>query len=174
MEDIIGYILNPHDLSPQIATIMDYFRYFFIGLSGIMIISIIYFITNTNLLEEKYYKDLSEFTKTSPYGKAKVSKSWEKLKEKFADDIESERKLAVVEADDLIGSVLEEAGYEGDSLEERLENVSTEIIPGKEDLLEAHQTRRDLVYEPNRDLPVEEAKELMDTYEKTLSDLQLL
>ncbi len=174
MEDIIRYILDPHLLSPEKVRIFDYIRYFFVVISTLMTGAIIYFVFRTGILEEKYYKDVLEFTKSSPYKEVKVSKKWKRLKEKIEDENSSERKLAIIQMDDLVSEVLMEMGYEGDDLEVRLRDVGDDILTNKKDLIKAHRKRRDLVYDPNKNLSVEEAKELSEVYKETLVNLQVI
>ena len=167
-------MLDPHLFDPQIVRIIDYTRYLFIGVGLAMLASSIYFIIRTNFLEEKYFKDILEFTKTSAYKNVKVSVNWKKIVERAKSEDQSTRKLAVIEADDVLTKVLNEMSYEGDDLEEALSGVGKEIIPNKKDLLEAHKVRRDMVYDPNYELSEEDAKKIIETYEETLNDLQLL
>ena len=174
MEDILKYLLDPDYFDPQIVRMIDYIRFIFIGVSFVMLLSVIYFIIRTNFLEEKYFKDILEFTKTSPYKDVKLSTNWKEVKEKIQSEDESTRKLAVIEADNVLAKILNEMGYEGDDLEEALEGVGKEIVPNKNNLLEVHKVRRDMVYDPNYELSEEEAKEMIKTYEETLEDLQLL
>lgn len=174
MDEFFRYLADPHLFDPTIVRIIDYVRYLFLGIGGAMFVAIIYFIIDTSALEEKYFKDVTEFTKTSPYKSVKVPGAWKKAKKQSESEDESERKLAVIEVDDMTTQVLNQMGYEGDSLEEALSGVSGEIIPNKEDLLNAHKKRRDLVYDPNYDLSMDEAKRVMDIYEQTFKDLQIL
>ena len=174
MDDFLRYLADPHLFDPTIVRMIDYVRYLFIGIGGAMFVAIVYFIIDTSALEEKYFKDVTEFTKTSPYTSVKVPGAWKKAKNQSESEDESERKLAVIEIDDIVTEVLNQMGYEGDSLEKTLSGVSGEIIPNKEELLKAHKKRRDLVYDPNYDLSMDEAKEIMNVYEQTLKDLQLL
>lgn len=174
MEEIFRYLLDPHLFPPEFVLVLDYVRYFVIAISVGMIASIIYFIIDTRILEEKYLKDILEFTKVAPYKEINLPKDWSSLREQSQSEDSSERKLAIIEADGMLADVLREMGYDGDSLEDVLEEVSKEIVPNKEDLIEAHRTRRDLVYDPNLNLPQEDARGMMDTYEETLKDLQLL
>ncbi|MGM0439333.1 MAG: hypothetical protein ACQEP3_02795 [Patescibacteria group bacterium] len=174
MEDFLQYLIDPHRFDPNIVRIIDYTRYLFTGLGGGMFVAIIYFIVRTNLLEEKYLKDIAEFTQKSPYQNVRIPKNWKKIRKQSEDEDESTRKLAIMEADDMVAGILNGMGYKGEDLEESLEEVSKEIIPNKQDLLQAHKTRRDLIYDPNYDLSIEDAREIINIYEETLEDLQLL
>lgn len=173
MEEFFRYLLDPHLFPPEFVLVLDYVRYFVIAISGAMLISIIYFIIDTQLLEEKYLKDILEFTKAAPYKEIKMPKNWSTLRTQSENEDSSERKLAIIEADDMLTDILKEMGYDGISLEETLEEVSKEVVPNKEDLIEAHRTRQELIYNPNLDLSQDDAREIMNTYEETLKDLQL-
>jgi len=174
MEDLLQYLIEPESLDPGIFRMINFVRYIFITLGVAMFITIIYFIVRTGMLEEKYFKDISEFTKTSAYQDIKISKNWAKIKEKVGREDESDRKLAVIEADNVLTSVLNDMGYEGETLEESLTEIGKEILPNKKELLSVHKKRRDLVYDPNYELSEEEAGEMIETYEQTLKDLQLI
>ncbi len=168
------YIINPELLPPHLELIFNLIRVLFIIISAGLFVAIIYFIFSTDILEEKYLKDVLEFTKASPYKNVKIPKNWESLKEKSRNEDVSERKLAIVEAGDMIVSVLNEMGHEGDSLKECLSEVGTEIIPNKKELIDVYEKGKDVVYNPEKKLSEEEAGEIMEVYEKTLKDLQLL
>ncbi len=174
MEDVLKYLLDPDYFDPQIVRIIDYTRYLFIGTGLAMLVAVIYFVIRTNFLEEMFFKDILEFTQTSPYKDVKISINWSKVKKRIESEDESTRKLAIIEADDVLSKVLNQMGYEGDNLEESLKGVGKEIIPNKEDLIKVHKIRRDMVYDPNYNLSEGDAKEIIETYEETLEDLQLL
>lgn len=174
MEDFLRYLIDPHLFDPVVVMIIDYLRYLFIGIGLAMLVSSIYFIIRTNILEEKYFKDILEFTKTSAYKDIKLSINWDKILKRINSDDESNRKLAIIEADDLLNKALNEMGYQGANLEESLKDAGKEIVHNKEDLLKAHKVRRDMVYDPNYNLSEEDGKELISIYEETLDDLELL
>ena len=174
MEDILKYLIDPHRFDPNVVRIIDYIRYTFVTIGGGMFVAIIYFIVRTNLLEEKYLKDIAEFTQKTPYQDIKIPKNWKKIRKQSEDEDESTRKLAIMEADDMLTTVLNSMNYEGEDLEEVLEEVSKEIVPNKQKLIQAHKTRRDLIYDPNYDLSLEDAREIIDIYQETLEDLQVL
>ncbi len=174
MEEIVETLPESPLLNPQQYGIFTFVKYLFILASVAMSGAIVYFLFRTKALEESYLKDISEFTKVSPYQDVKIAKNWEKLKEKMVSDDLSERKLAIIEADDIVFSVLNQMGYGGESMKESLEAASSEIVPNKEELLKTHKTRRDMVYDPNFELDTEKAEEMMKVYEETLTDLQVI
>ncbi len=172
--DILQYITNPHLLPPHLFAIFIYARIVFTVIFLIMIALIIYFAFTSTMIEEKYLKDFNEFAKASPYQDIKIAEDWARLKERSKDEEESERKLAIVEMDDVLDYILGEVGVKGEDLDEKLEVVTNDIIENKEELGKAHETKKELVYNPNRDLSASEAEELVSIYEKSLSDLDLL
>lgn len=174
MEDIIRYIIDPGLFPPEIVKTIDYIRYFFISISFILLGLVIYFSISSRRLEEMYLKDILEFTKAAPYKEIKLPKDWGSLRKRAKDEKPSERKLAIIETDDMMCNILNEMGYEGDTLDESLQEVTTDIVSNKDDLLRVHKIRRDLIYDPNYELSQDEAKEIMDVFEKSLSDLQFL
>jgi hypothetical protein len=174
MEEFVRPLFDLGYFSPEMFRTLTYLRYAFILMSAAMFVSIIYFVINTRMLREKYIKDILEFTQSSPYKDIKIPKNWNKLTTKAVSEESSERKLAIIEADEMLTEVFNKMGYEGDSLKDSLEKIEKEIVPNRNDLFEAHEKRKKLLQDPNYEPSKEEAREIMNVYRETLEDLQLL
>lgn len=173
MEEFIIYTLNFNFLSSEMMTVLGYVRYLVLAICAGMLIAIVYFIISSHQLEEKYFKDLLAFTKTTPYQKIDLSTNWSKIENRAESDDPDQQKLAIIEADDLIFEALQKMEYEGEDLEEALEVISEDILPNKEELLKAHKTRRDMIYDPSYELETDEAEDLIEVYKEALDHLQV-
>jgi hypothetical protein len=88
--------------------------------------------------------------------------------------LESEYKLAVIEADSVLDDILKRMGFAGQTLGERLEKLTSASLTNIEEVREAHKTRNNIVHDPNYRLSLDEARKLISIYEKALVDLQAL
>lgn len=174
MEEVINYLTNPH-LFPQILFIvLQIVRFLFIVISIIFALALIFLLTRNRYVENRVVNDWKEFLKERPYQKVKMIKDWERIIKQVKEGDESDKKLAIIEADDIVNDMLEKMGYKDEKLEDKLSKVDKDIIPNVEDLKKAHKKRRDIVYDPGYTLSDEETDEVIAIYEKTFKDLQFL
>ena len=150
------------------------FKALFIGFSLILLICISLLILRTNWLKHLILQDFFEFFTYRPYGVRKLVKQWVKITGRLEAGLESEYKLAVIEADSMFDDILKRMGYGGETLGERLKQISPAVLPNVEELLEAHKIRNNIVHDPDYRLSLDEAKKAIAIYEKTLTDLGAL
>ena len=165
----ISFITNP-----PFGGFLTVLKFIFIGLSLILVIFIILLLRRTNWLKFRLIQDLIEITTYKPLGAKKSLKQWLKIKERLETSLESEFKLAIIEADSMVDDVLKKMGYKGESLGERLKQVNVDIMPNVEQIREAHQTRNDIVHDPDYRLDLDEAKRVISLYEATLTELGMI
>ncbi len=173
METIIEHIRNPELISPTFFVIWQGLRIIFLLISVFFIGMLIFLLFKSGYMDYRFKEDYAELKKTKPAFKVKVDKNWDEVIKQAKDEREAERKMAIIEADDIVNDVLTQVGYEGGDLLEKLEGLSKEIIPNIEEVKDAHRKRRDIVYDPNRSLSREEAIELVSVYERVFKDLQV-
>ncbi|PIR71619.1 MAG: hypothetical protein COU43_01525, partial [Candidatus Nealsonbacteria bacterium CG10_big_fil_rev_8_21_14_0_10_37_25] len=95
-------------------------------------------------------------------------------KRRLETEMESEWKLAVIEADKIMDDILNRMGFGGKSLGERLGKLTAVSLPNIEEVKEAHKIRNNIIHDPTYRLSLEEAKRVIAIYEKALTDLQAL
>ena len=135
---------------------------------------IIYLLSKTDWLKRRFLFDLTEFFTFKPYGVVEFSKKWEKIIKRLELGTESEAKLAIIEADDLLNEILEKMGYSGESLGEKLKQLKKTILPNLDEVLEVHKIKSDIVHDPSFRLSFDQAKKLLEVYERALSNLEAL
>ena len=151
--------------SPQIQDMLFPVKIVFIFFSVFFLFFVIYFMINSSWLQYKFLEDVTEFFSWQAFGQRELTKQWEKIRKKITSGSESDYKLAVIDADDLLAEVLENGGYDGKDFEESIKKAGKMIAPILEDVLEAHQVRNSIVYNPDFKLPVDQAKKLLGIYE---------
>lgn len=167
--NMTNLLLN-NSLFGQLLFIKIVFVIFILIFLG-MIISIL---RKSELLKRIIFWDFQEITTYRHYGIRKIVKSWQKTRARIETGMESEYKLAVIEADSLLDEVLKKMGYPGESLGERLESLTAVSLPNLEEAKETHKTRNNIVHDPDYRLSLDEAKKTLEVYERALTDLQAL
>jgi len=146
---------------------------FFI-LALLFVIGIIYLLLKTEWLKRFILKDLIEFLTFKSYEMRKVPKRWQKIVDRLGKGIESETKLAVIEADDLLKEILGRMGYKGKTLGEKLKQVSKSTLSNLDEVWEAHQIRSNIAHDPSYRLTLNKAGELLAVYKRALLELEAL
>lgn len=141
------------------------FALFFLG-------GVIYFLIRTNYLKVIFWQDAIEIFTYRPYGVRKIIKTWRKITGRLESGVESEYKLAVIEADAVLDDTLKRIGYKGEDLEERLKELTSATLPNIDQVREAHQVRNSAVREPDFRLSLDQTKRVIEIYEQALRDLQ--
>ncbi len=134
---------------------------------------IIIFLIKTSWLRARLLEKVVEFITYKPFGSKKALKKWEKIIKKLESGEESEYKLAIIEADDFLTEALEKENYKGETLEKKIKQLEPLILSNAKDVIQAHEMRNKIVYNPNYKLDLEEAKKAVDAYKKALEDLDL-
>ncbi len=167
--NIISY-LN----SSEIQTILLPVKIIFLLIFGFFLAMIIFILLKTHYLQWLFFRDLAEFLTRRPYGAKKITRSWGKILRRLETGPESEYKLAVIEADNMLDVVLKRLGYTGATLEERLGKLTSATVPNIAQIYEAHKIRNNIVYDPDYRLSLDEAKRTVGVYGQAFRDLQIL
>lgn len=169
INEIIQFLLFPEFTGwlLVIKIIFIFFGLFFLGFT-------VWALINTSWLKRILLWDLKEILTYRPYGIKKLKKEWKKIKERLETGLESEIKLAVIEADSLVDQTLKNLGYAGESFGERLDKLTLDILPNLEEVREIHKIRNDIIHDPTYKLSQEEAKKALAVYEKALIELDAL
>ena len=166
--DIVSLII-----SPSFSGTLLVFKVLFIVISFYFIISTIYRLSKSHYLQWLYGESLMDSFTKRPYGVKKMNKVWDVIMEKLKSDSESDYKLAVIEADNILDEVFKKTGYKGKDLEAKLKQLSPTHYPNLDKMKEAHQIRNDIVRDPDYQLSLGEAKKVLAVYRKILEELEV-
>lgn len=131
-------------------------------------------ISRTHYMQWLFTQSAVEFLTQRPYGAKRITNIWNKIKRHLENGSESEYKLAIIEADNMLESTLKRMGYGGVTLEERLAKLTSATLPNIEEIYQAHQMRNNIVRNPNFVLSLDESQKTISIYEKAFRDLQIL
>lgn len=166
IKDFIYYIS-----APEIQDALFPVKLVFIVFTIFFLIAVIYFFVNSSYLQYKFLEDITEFFSWQSYGSREISKRWNKIKKKMESESESEYKLAVIEADDFLAEVLEDRGYEEKTFEEAVKKAGRLMASDIDEIINAHQVRNSIVYDPSYKLDLEQAKKIMGVYESAINNI---
>ena len=140
------------------------------GFTLFFLVGVFYFMINSSWLQYKFLEDATEFFAWQSYGAKQISKSLEKIRKKLESGSETESKLAIIEAEDLLMQVLDERGYDQETFEESIKaanRLMTTLMMSQ--VQAAHQTRNSIVYNPDFKLSPEQAKNVLSIYEAAIN-----
>lgn len=168
MDKIFSYFISPEPSRWLIILkgIFIFFTLFFLFI-------IILLLRKSSWLKIRFLYDLIEFFTYRPFGLKKINKSWDKIIKRLESGIEAEVKLAVIEADLLFDDTLKKMNIKGDTLEEKLGNLTDSTFSNIEELREAHKIRNNIVYDPDYKLTLEKGKRIISIYEKAFKELEI-
>src|SRR3989338_2541032 len=139
--------------SPIIQEKLFYIKLVFIAFGLFFLVGVFYFYLNSTYLQYQFLQDASEFFSWQPYGLRTINKRWRQIIKKTESRFEDDYKLAIIEADDFLYQVLEEAGFRGESFEELSKSAGARVITNLDTILQAHEIRNSIVY--NQDFRIE-------------------
>ena len=160
--------------SQEVQADLFFVKVGFFAISGIFLGIIIYILLTSHYLQWSFTDNAWEFFNFRPFGAKRITKRWNRIVKRLDSGLESEYKLAVIEADDMLEISLRRMGYAGENLEERLGKLNKAILPNIGDVYEAHRMRNNIVHDPDYRLDLDEAKKNLDIYGKAFDSLQIL
>jgi hypothetical protein len=107
----------------------------------------------------------------SDMSKVHAQEAWHRIEENFYKGGENDLKVAIIEADKLLGDALRDAGVMGLNLGDRLKKATAAQVPNLNDLWQAHKLRNQIAHEPNFKLKRDLAERALNMYEEGLKNL---
>jgi len=161
-------------LSPPLGGWLLVVKILFMVLTFLLLVGIVAFLLISTWLRFILIYDAFEFFTFRPYGVRKIEKIWRKITGRLDTGFESEYKLAVIEADSMLDDILKRMEFGGETLGERLEKITSATISNIEEIKKVHQTRNNIIHDPDYRLSLDEAKKAMAVYEKAFQDLEAI
>ena len=121
-------------------------------------------------------KQLAEFVKVvveSSPGK-RVSE-WDEIQKYLDSENSSDWRIAILEADILLDSIIEKIGYKGSGLGERLIKIKPAQFRSLNQVWTAHKVRNRIAHEgPKYELTKDVAEKVLEMYKKALEELEYI
>jgi len=103
-----------------------------------------------------------------------MASRWQQAIGRLETANEAEYKLAIIEADAMVDEALKRLGFGGQTMEERLQNISPLVFTNLQELKDAHRLRNNIVHDPNFLLSMDQARRAMGVYQQSLTELDLI
>lgn len=145
--------------------------------SWIMFVLIIYLAIKTEFWKKKIYNVFFEFRRIPDAGvdhSLKVTKEWENIIKRLEAKDEANHKLAVIEADKLLDTVLKKLTIPGSTMGERLKAIPVSQLPSIDNVWQVHKLRNHLVHTTEFVLTDNKAKQAIDIYKQAFIELKVL
>ena len=146
--------------SPEIQQILIFLKIGFIALALFFLAAIVFLLIKTQYLKTRFFQSFIEFLTYKPYSFRKTAKDWIKIAKRLDTASETEYKLAVIEAEEMLSNALEMAGHKGEAFTDQIR--------------EARKIRDNIVHNPDYRLSLDEAKRILKIYEQALKQIQAL
>ena len=146
-----------------------------IGLIGFLIRTLQHFFA----LREKERKDLlfpgqSEGSVHTVPLEKEAADNWKEIKDLADSANPSDWNMAVLRADALLDDILQDRGYDGATMAERLQIVDPSLLPSIERLRSAHRLRNMIAHDPLEQHTKETIIVALRSYEAALKELKVL
>lgn len=105
--------------------------------------------------------------------KKKTKLRWEAIKKRLENQEEKEFKIAIIEADEMIGDLVKRMGYPGENLGEVFKSIPEAQIESIAKVSKAHEIRNRIVHDENFPISLELARETLGYYEEFLDEFEV-
>lgn len=100
-----------------------------------------------------------------------LNQKWESVQKHISSDNPAEWRLAILEADIMLGDILEKMGYQGDSIGEKLKGIEKSDFLTLDQAWEAHKVRNQIAHEGSDFLLNErDARRVIDLYKQVFEE----
>ena len=119
-------------------------------------------------------KIMDSINPPTPTAGGGVAARWDEIIRHIDSVKETEWRYAIMEADKLVDHLLQKAGFQGDTMGERLKGIAPGTLLSVQNLWDAHKIRNLIAHETGYTLRYAEARDAIRNYEKALRELGVL
>lgn len=146
-------------------------------LSAVLVVFIMYVIFRINGIYSKQRKSLKPVQGAEDKKKEEKIKNdkWKIIEEHIESENANDWRLAILEADIVLGEMLDKLGYRGEGIGEQLKSVDKSDFTAIDDAWEAHKVRNSIAHEGASFLITErEAKRVIGLYKKVFEEFDYI
>jgi len=140
-------------------------------ISSILLIAFIIHLKREHGKLEKEENKLFNVANASAPAETKVNGKWLSVERHINSSSPNDWRMAIVEADIMLGDVLQNAGYRGDTIGEKLKGVEPSDMLTLDEAWEAHKARNLIAHQgSNYELNEREARRIIGLYKKVFEE----
>ncbi len=100
--------------------------------------------------------------------------TWKSIRNRLLSDVESDWRMAIIEADIYLDKVLDRKGWHGDTLGDKLKSLTPLELPSLQIAWEAHKVRNQIAHDASYILTMPEARRVLSYFEIVFRDLEVI
>ena len=158
-------------VSPQLQSDVFLFKFLFIFLGILCLIGVIYYLITTDWLGLYYGMDMADYDGFKDFGSKKLQKQWTRIKKQLIKTDAVHYKLMMIEAEKFFDNILKRMGYGGETIADRLPQLTQNEISNLDELSSTLQLCEDIARDPDYRLSKEIAEQKIAVIEKALIDI---
>ena len=113
-------------------------------------------------------------TKAPAVSRRRATSHWGKIQKRMASDDEAQWKVALIEADTMLGNLLIVLGFSGADMAERMQNLKPGQIPYFDEAWRVHKVRNFIVQDPSYSIQKETAEKAIEIYKKIFEEFKII
>ena len=149
-------------------------RAVFIVLNALLFVGLIYALVKALEYRPKFYRNPQVLAKGLAVKDPALIKRWAGILEKSKSNPPQSYVLSIIEADKFVDDILKRMGLPGEHMADRLERLSASDLKTLDKLWRVHKIRNELVHNPDFDISAVDAREVLETYEKFLKEIETI
>lgn len=174
MQKIIDFLLKIRDFTGgYLEPALPWLEFFAAVISILLIIGILYAGLRSNWFLYRV-DEWTDFLGAGDLSRRRTLRGWKQILKRLETEEVNNWKIAILEADKILGDILRLNGYQGNSVHERLAGVTPEVLPNIEELKEVHKIRDRIAHEPDFPLDQEETRRMIEVYSAAFRELGLI
>lgn len=138
-----------------------------------LLVLIIWLMSKTKFIAAKVDRWVSDLSTERLY-KRRTIKGWQSIQAKLKTGLDAELKLALIDADKLLDETIKMIGYRGETMADRLKQLTPAQLSNIQDIWNVHKFRNRIVHETEFTITKHEAEKNIVVYEKAFKELGLL
>lgn len=150
------------------------FRFAVIIFSGLLFIAIVIILIKSIPYLKETWLEIFRGTDVPTYPKGKMRRKWEAIQRRMRTRKDSNYKLAVIEADNMLNNILEASGFPGKNMEERLKILTSDQFSNLENIKQAHKLRNKIIHDMDSEIKLSKAEQAIETYRIALDSLEAI
>ena len=170
LDSAISYI-QKYALNPELQDFLWPIKAGCIFFSVVFAICLLYFYKTSQYWNVMFYGDLKEFLAYKPSSLIDRKKKWDKIKKRMSANIETEWKLALIEADEFFYDAMADK-FNGEEYTDLFEQIKPIIADFASDLIAARELRDKIVQNSSMVLEKNKAEIFISAYENALKKMR--
>ncbi|OGY64935.1 MAG: hypothetical protein A3A04_01975 [Candidatus Harrisonbacteria bacterium RIFCSPLOWO2_01_FULL_40_28] len=150
-----------------------YVQFFSLLISLVLFGCALYLVTKTNFITSRVDRWVGTLS-TEKLHKRRSLRAWVQIQRRLKSGNEADSKLALIEADKVLDEVIKMIGYRGDTMADRLKQISPAQLSNINDIWDVHKLRNRLVHDVDFKVAHYEIERAINVYKKSFKEMGLL